>query len=246
MPIKWTYEKIAEEAKKYEMRNCFKSGNESAYNAARRLGILDKVCSHMKHLHISWTYEMIGEEAKKYKTRNEFEKGSRGAYRAAKRRNILDEVCYHMTPVRISWTYEMIAEEAKKYQSRRKFYEGSRSAYNAASRRDILDDVCSHMTPVQTHLYILEMIIGEKVIYKVGASGEVEKRINTIKRNASLEKYGEVYLLETDKCLIFEKEILTMGQPYEFERKFKGSGEIRQFDDETLKFILKKYFGVDK
>lgn len=45
---KWsTFEAIHEEALKYPTPTRFQRGNGSAYQAARRLGILDQVCSHM-------------------------------------------------------------------------------------------------------------------------------------------------------------------------------------------------------
>ena len=43
----WTEDKIKIEAKKYKKKSHFKKGNGSAYQAAKRLGVLDKVCSHM-------------------------------------------------------------------------------------------------------------------------------------------------------------------------------------------------------
>lgn len=86
---------IENESLKYNSRNEFKIGNNKAYEAARRKGILDEVCSHMITKHIIWTEEMIREEALKYNTRTEFKNNS-GGYKAAKRRGILDDVCSHM------------------------------------------------------------------------------------------------------------------------------------------------------
>jgi hypothetical protein len=47
-PSKWTVAAVSEEAKKYETRDEFFWGNGGAHTAARKLGILDVVCSHME------------------------------------------------------------------------------------------------------------------------------------------------------------------------------------------------------
>ena len=43
----WVKETIAVEALKYQKRKEFQKGSSGAYDAARDLGILDEVCSHM-------------------------------------------------------------------------------------------------------------------------------------------------------------------------------------------------------
>lgn len=48
--VKWTKETIAAAAKQFDTRKAFshpKTGNQSAYQAARKLNILDEVCAHM-------------------------------------------------------------------------------------------------------------------------------------------------------------------------------------------------------
>ena len=46
--IKWTYEKLAEEAKKYNSKKDFKLFSHSAYVTAVRNGVLDDICRHMQ------------------------------------------------------------------------------------------------------------------------------------------------------------------------------------------------------
>ena len=45
--IKWTYEKLVEDAKKYKTKKDFKLFSHSAYVTAVRNGVLDEICSHM-------------------------------------------------------------------------------------------------------------------------------------------------------------------------------------------------------
>ena len=93
---KWTKETIQKEAKKYKIKKEFYCKSGGAYNVARKLGILDEVCSHMFCGRKKWTKETIQKEAKKYKTRSEFYLKSGGAYFAARKLGILDEVYSHM------------------------------------------------------------------------------------------------------------------------------------------------------
>lgn len=45
---KWTLEKLKKVAKNYHTRTEFHSDNQSAYQAARKKGVLDQICVHMK------------------------------------------------------------------------------------------------------------------------------------------------------------------------------------------------------
>lgn len=46
-PLEWTRRRIDAEALRYSYRGDFKAGSPQAYNAARRMGVLDAVCFHM-------------------------------------------------------------------------------------------------------------------------------------------------------------------------------------------------------
>jgi hypothetical protein len=46
--FKWTPEKVQEEASKYKTRSEFRINSGGSHSAAKRLNILDQVCSHMK------------------------------------------------------------------------------------------------------------------------------------------------------------------------------------------------------
>ncbi len=70
--IKWTYEKLLEEARRYETKQEFRAMSGSAYAAAKYRKIIDDVCAHMTPPRTSWTDEMLAAEAKKYKTKTDF------------------------------------------------------------------------------------------------------------------------------------------------------------------------------
>jgi hypothetical protein len=151
-PNYWTFERVHEETLNYKTRSVFQKGSPRAYDAARRLGIMDQVCSHMPKLILqSHTADSIAAEALKYETRYAFRKGSHNAYNAAQRRGIMDKVCAHMKPVQQSHTTESVAAEALKYETRKAFEKGSPGAHAAAQRLGIYEQVCAHMTPARKY-----------------------------------------------------------------------------------------------
>lgn len=143
----WTKEEVAKIASTYTSRRKFQIYRKSAYNYAKRTGILDEICSHMpkKGPGHKWTEEELEEAAKKYTTRTDFATGSPAAYHAAYGRGLLKKICAHMIEKRHDWTKEEIMAEAKKYRTRSTFGKSSQKAYRAATVMGILDEVCSHM-----------------------------------------------------------------------------------------------------
>lgn len=93
----WTKEGLKQEALKYKTRNEFKKKHEGAYATARKLKIMEEICSHMAPPQRAFTEEEILEEAKKFTTRRRFKLGSK-MYKAASRkgRDFLDKACSHM------------------------------------------------------------------------------------------------------------------------------------------------------
>lgn len=79
-----------------ETRAEFEKRFPGAYGAARKLGILDQVCSHMVVVYQSHAPESIHANALLCETRSEFSKRFKSAYRAALHLGILDQVCSHM------------------------------------------------------------------------------------------------------------------------------------------------------
>jgi hypothetical protein len=94
----WTYDRVEEEAKKYNRISEFRKGSESAYGKAFRSGWLDDVTKHMVQVikpRGYWTYDRVEEEAKKYNTRSEFKRANRSAYNRAYKNGWIDDVTKH-------------------------------------------------------------------------------------------------------------------------------------------------------
>lgn len=89
MGKKWSLEALTEVARRYRSRKEFENGEGSAYQTARRRGLLDTICEHMTSSREDWTPETIRREATRYKTKAAFRAGSPNAYAAAVRHGML-------------------------------------------------------------------------------------------------------------------------------------------------------------
>jgi hypothetical protein len=99
-PKDWKSKKvILEEAKKYSTIKEFTTNNRPAYNAAKRLGILDRACKHMKKLKRNRDEVTIDEMisiAKKYNKRTDLLKNDSYIYIKASKLGILDKLFAHL------------------------------------------------------------------------------------------------------------------------------------------------------
>ena len=149
----WKPGTIRAEALRYRTRTQFRKGCHSAYEAARRLGILDRVCRHMAHVQVPsgyWTEERIKKIARRYKNYAKFLRSEPAAVSAARKRGILERVSKDLKRSRTApgfWTQDRIRNEALRYLHRGDFFNNSTAAYNAARNLKILDAVCAHMSP---------------------------------------------------------------------------------------------------
>lgn len=181
MKIRKSLQEIQESANKYNKRNDFAKKDNAAYQTAKRMGLLNEVCSHMELSKTRMrTLEEIKKEAKKYTRRSDFQKGSGGAYQAALKRLDFDNICLHMDdPLTESYSLEEIKKEANKYNKRGNFKKGNSSIYNAAKRRPDFDDICLHMDIPINEAYTIE---------------EIQEKANLCDSRAELyEKYPSIY-----------------------------------------------------
>ena len=181
MAIKWTIEKLKEEALKYEFKSDFAKSCPAARTMAARKGILQEICAHMAPSRTAaYTNKELQACADKFSTRGDFRLGDPNAYSSARRRNLLDKICDHM-PKHVKrsgknspnfiWSFDKVKIEAKKYINRKAFQKGCQSAYNAAGRYGWLEEVCKHMlAPHQNVAYSLQELQEEANKYKTRSS----------------------------------------------------------------------------
>lgn len=134
--FKWTPDKIIDEAKKYKNIGEFNKNNSSAYNAARKFGLVDVIKKNMTKLRKEdgyWTEERILNEAKKYNSPKEFQEGNNSAYAYCLRLNLKEKAYSHMSKQRVprKWTFERILIEVKHASSRTKLYKQHKGIHRA-------------------------------------------------------------------------------------------------------------------
>ena len=135
---KWTEDKIRQDASKYDSRNEFQKGSSSAYQYARKLGMLDDLFP----LKIPYmTPGEIEREAAKYDYPFEFIEGSPLHYKAALFHRIDLISLFPERPVDPKWNKDTLKDEAAKYSKISEFRRYSPSAFYAAYKYKMLDDL---------------------------------------------------------------------------------------------------------
>ena len=149
---KWNLENLKKEALKYNTEKDFIKFSNSAYQTARRLGVLDQILSHVqRNVRRKYTKEEITQEALKYKTRNAFKIGSFPYYRAALKYGWIDDVTQHMMPSYETWTKDDVMKIASQFTNRDEFRKNNSKAYAAAHYNGWLEDVTKHMEYLGSH-----------------------------------------------------------------------------------------------
>jgi hypothetical protein len=187
------------------------------------------------------TKEECQEKALLCKTRSEFEKTYNSHYKKAKRENWLDDICPHMEILLNNWTKEECQEKALLCESRSEFKKTYNSHYNKALRENWLDDICPHMTTIVLvdTVYIWNTLENPQ-LWKIGISNHytVENRINKVGKEGNItphSKYWKVF--EDDNVYSIEKELLKLGEPYQFTTPFDGHTEFRLLTAEEEQYM---------
>lgn len=146
----WNVERIKEEATKYDTKTEFANKNRAAYNASRKLDIINTLFPkrvkkvNKKHPKGYWkNKENMMREARKYSTKEEFQKKNLSAFLAAHRYGYIDDMDWLVRQKQHKkgyWTYKHIEEEAIKYDTKSEFFKGNQTAYRAALKLGIIDD----------------------------------------------------------------------------------------------------------
>jgi hypothetical protein len=94
---KWTFDKVAEEAAKYQKREDWKANSSGSHDAAVRNKWLNETTKQMKKLKKfnKWRKSSVFAEAKKYKSKTEWQNNSGGSYNVAKKNGWITELDTH-------------------------------------------------------------------------------------------------------------------------------------------------------
>lgn len=192
-PFKWTYEKCAEEAKKYRTRKEMKAKSGGAWRAAKVYGWLDDFFKPFSKPAGWWNIkEHCLEEAKKYRTRTEFAKNSGVAYDYARKNKWLDECGFiswsqaaseSITGKNLKWTKEKCYQVAKECRCRSELQKRFKGAYKNALKNGWINEYTWFKTPLPKNPMEKEYVIyayedkPNMVVY-VGLSNNMRERHN--------------------------------------------------------------------
>ena len=100
-PNKWTYEALAESARRYDNVKAWRTSEPSAYATASQQKLLTELTAHMHKwiVHGYWTEERILQSAKNFDQISKWAIAQSSAYNSAKRLGIHKQATAHMLPV---------------------------------------------------------------------------------------------------------------------------------------------------
>lgn len=142
---KWTFEKVRDEALKYNTKKEFATKSQQAYKISKKNGWFDEITRHMLLKHENWSLEKIMDIAKNYETMNQFKKNNIKAYASALHNGWLDEIRKIMKSAYNNFSFEQVKNEALKYDNKTDFENGSPSHYFYAIKNKWFDEVTNHM-----------------------------------------------------------------------------------------------------
>lgn len=133
----------------FKTRSEFAHGDNPAYNALWRRGLLDQACSHMKisekYSQVRWTPEDVFAEALKYQSRAEFKRECSGGHGYALANGYLDQCCSHMLDGKRLWHVFELMAVAIKYSNRSEFRKSEPQAYGFCTKNGLVGVICAHM-----------------------------------------------------------------------------------------------------
>ena len=141
---RFTEQELYDIAKQYNYRSELIKANPKAYHSAKRKGILDKICAHMKKMprpRTELTEKEIRTEALKYDKRSEFLRNAGLVAKRAQEMGIYEDVCAHMKARHWKYTKEEAITIAKQYHNRTELLKENKAAYKRLEFYHLLDSI---------------------------------------------------------------------------------------------------------
>lgn len=140
---KWTKNLIHAEALKYNTRSDFAKCSGSAYVAARKMRILNKICSHMKAQRNYFDPQKVIALARTYPTLWDFGQENKEMKNFAQTNPIVKKALFDMKrhPSRVSETLKEMQMIASKYKSMMEFHAKHRKLYSKARTNGWLNEL---------------------------------------------------------------------------------------------------------
>lgn len=141
-----TDEELMEIASKYNVLKEFREKERGVYDAIRKRGLMDVLCSHMIRDPKIMSEEQLAEIASRYNDYHEFRVKEPLVCQRMQNRNLIKKLCGHMKRSRRdNLTDEDLAEIASRYNYISDFMENDRTAYSLVCRRGLHDKLCGNM-----------------------------------------------------------------------------------------------------
>lgn len=176
----WTKELVADRARPFTTRSDFQKADASAYQAARKNGWVEDVCSHMVlPPRRNWSEAELTEALAACSSTTELLDTNPRVYQAARRHGLFEKAGSHLTRKLRTMPDAAIVEIAKTFLTRKEFERGDPSAYVLARGRGILGVCCSHMCPAlrNGHTDLVNVYVYENAVdYYVGVAINPKER----------------------------------------------------------------------
>ena len=151
--VKWSVDKIIEEAKKYSSRRVWQKRSGGSHAASLRIpGVYERATKHMKILRKrKWSDKELIEDANKYKSLKEWRLKSPRAYRAAYQHDDTLSFYYKVTEhmyrvIKPIWKNKSdVINDAKKYKTRSEWFKYSPGASQRAKKEGYYEEAVKHM-----------------------------------------------------------------------------------------------------
>jgi len=236
----WDMENIKKEALRYKSKTAFSKQSGSAYNAARRLGILNDVCSHMGIIRKKCTLESIAAEASTHSSRSEFKKNHPYYYAVSRKLGILDKVCSHMGDKKNQpHSIKYLKDIASKCDSIKEFEVCYPNEYAAIKRRKLINEIFSNTERLWAEKWNVISVKEEAIKYFTrsefaranGSAYNAAHRLSVIDECFShMKKAGGTSITENELFAIVKSKFPKAQKLRDRKAKIEGKPYIKGFD----------------
>lgn len=232
--VKWTKEKLIEDAKRFSTVGEWRKHSKAAVHAAERKSFYNEIRDMLTPTRKTWDLKTVTEDALKYTSKSVWYENSGSAVQWAKRNKQYANVTAHMDIFHKTWTKETIAAEALKYTSIKEWRKKSNDSYSAANWHKITPEVSKHMKRLNG-FWTKEAILAEAI--KWSTIKEWREKANGCYITAlRLEKD---FLKECTKHMEELRESWTVDKITERANKFDNVKDWREQDHSSYKAAIK-------
>ena len=233
----WTPKTILAAARRFEKTEDWRLSSHGSFSAAKRMGLYDKACAHMK-TNKRLTKEFVVSDAARFDSKSEWKKASASAYKKARQAGWLEEACAHMDTLwEKKWDKESLSAEAQKYKTRNEWLQESPNSYQAAHKMGVADEISIHMEWLSHRNKWTEEAIkleakkyGSRSEWAKNSPGSYEAAMKIDKRDVAASHMDKLWQKRWDKESILESSS-KHASPTSWIREFSGAYKAAKSKD---------------